>query len=174
MQMEFSREEGGMLNSPPKRIKLAIAGAVVVLAGGFGLAFTATSAHGAGTQAGEDLTFHQQRDLPITAEGFSHGTCSPIPADQDGWHFVFPQGTFDTLTATFVANGTTITRSEPIFQPNNKHAYVGTPPGAELVSVIALRVVSSPGPKAPAEYFLKQKTKPLTKQKAFRPSYRAD
>jgi len=128
-----------MLSSRSKSLRLAIAGAALVLAGGIGLAVAATSAHGAGTQTGEDLKFNQQSQIPLTATQFaSHAQdCFPtIPRSEDGWHFVFPHGTFDTLTATFRVNEEEITPST-IFTHSDMHAFVGTPPGAVLVRVTA-------------------------------------
>ena len=82
-----------------------------------------------------DVPLHQE--TPITDDDFGeHGDCPGVPSSMDGWHFVTPKRTvFVALTVTFVPGGTqTITEFGP---PSDKHAYVASAIGAELVHASA-------------------------------------
>ena len=117
-----------------KNRSMIVRGAVVVVAGG-GLAIAAAGIGAAATQY--TVPLHQA--TPITAAGFGghEAQCGNIPSTQDGWHFVLPGNdtVFVSLTVTFSPGGTqTITTFGP---PSDKHAYVGSAPGAVLESASA-------------------------------------
>jgi LPXTG-motif cell wall-anchored protein len=110
----------------------AVAAAVSLL-----LAPAAAPAFAAG---GDTYTvpIHQTLPLTATSEGVENeATCSTIPDDQDGWHFVLPGNSTDfvKLTVTFKPGGEQVVTS--FGPPSDKHAYVASEPGAELVSAVA-------------------------------------
>jgi len=77
---------------------------------------------------------------PITAQGFSHGSCDGfVPANEDGWHFVAPGGhtAFISLNLTFV-NGSGPLSPTPTLVHNGTQAYVASTPGAELTAATAV------------------------------------
>jgi LPXTG-motif cell wall-anchored protein len=85
------------------------------------------------------VPLHQAADLPLTATsaGVEKKSDCPVPAGQDGWHFVLPgkDTDFVKLTVTFDPGGEqVVTHFGP---PSDKHAYVASAPGAELVSASA-------------------------------------
>ncbi|MFJ6442865.1 LPXTG cell wall anchor domain-containing protein [Streptomyces sp. NPDC091649] len=78
-----------------------------------------------------------RQELPLTAEGYSGGTCPGVPGDKDGWHFILPgnSATFTKLTVTFEPGGEqVITVFGP---PKDDHAYAVSEPGAKLTAVEA-------------------------------------
>ncbi|WP_329317310.1 LPXTG cell wall anchor domain-containing protein [Streptomyces sp. NBC_01262] len=84
------------------------------------------------------VPIHQTLPLTATSEGVENeATCSTIPDDQDGWHFVLPGNSTDfvKLTVTFKPGGEQVVTS--FGPPSDKHAYVASEPGAELVSAVA-------------------------------------
>ncbi|WP_326597181.1 LPXTG cell wall anchor domain-containing protein [Streptomyces sp. NBC_01803] len=87
-----------------------------------------------------EVGLHQDDQLPISASDpeFSQGEdCPPIGADQDGWHFVLPGNstTFVELRVTFEPGGEQVVTD--FGPPSDKHAYVASEPGAELVAAEA-------------------------------------
>ncbi|MFF5427522.1 MULTISPECIES: LPXTG cell wall anchor domain-containing protein [unclassified Streptomyces] len=85
--------------------------------------------------------FNQQEQLPISAGEYEKGDCPPVASDKDGWHFVLPgsgkddSAVFTKLTVEFKPGGIqTVTVFGP---PSDKHAYVASEPGAELISATA-------------------------------------
>ena len=84
------------------------------------------------------VPIHQTLPLTATSEGVENeATCSTVPDDQDGWHFVLPGNSTDfvKLTVTFKPGGEQVVTS--FGPPSDKHAYVASEPGAELVSAVA-------------------------------------
>jgi LPXTG-motif cell wall-anchored protein len=85
------------------------------------------------------VPLHQAADLPLTAtsDGVEHASDCPVPAGEDGWHFVLPgsDAHFVKLTVTFDPGGEQVVTS--FGPPSDKHAYVGSGPGAKLVSASA-------------------------------------
>ncbi|MCF6524790.1 LPXTG cell wall anchor domain-containing protein [Streptomyces sp. JJ36] len=89
-------------------------------------------------------TVELRQDLPRTADSGQGGvpregagTCGRVPAGKDGWHFVLPGNSteFVKLTVTFEPGGRQVLTD--FGPPSDKHAYVGSEPGAELVDVQA-------------------------------------
>ncbi|GAA1914670.1 hypothetical protein GCM10009716_25150 [Streptomyces sodiiphilus] len=80
--------------------------------------------------------FHHEGDLPLLASDFENQeeVCADIPSDMDGWHFVTRgDAGFVKLTVTFASGDTqTLTEFGP---PKDKHAYVASEAGDELVEV---------------------------------------
>ncbi|WP_137988896.1 LPXTG cell wall anchor domain-containing protein [Streptomyces vilmorinianum] len=117
------------------RRSLISAGALVAaMAGSLVLAPAASAA---------EVPFHHEKDLPLTAAEFENEgneECPGIPDDKDGWHFVLPgkDADFTKLTVTF-DNGTplVITDFSSFGNPEGKHAYVASAPGAELTAATA-------------------------------------
>lgn len=101
---------------------------------------------GAAPALADDHTYtvELRQDLPRTATSDNGGVpqegregCPGIPEGKDGWHFVLPGNSSDfvTLTVTFEPGGRqVITAFGP---PSDKHAYVASEAGAELVDVQA-------------------------------------
>lgn len=93
---------------------------------------------------GATYTLELRQNLPRTATSDEGGVpqegregCPGIPDGKDGWHFVLPGNSTDfvELTVTFEPGGQqVITDFGP---PSEKHAYVASEPGAELVSAQA-------------------------------------
>ncbi|MEU2393004.1 LPXTG cell wall anchor domain-containing protein [Streptomyces sp. NPDC007369] len=86
------------------------------------------------------MPLHQAKDLPLFAAQFKGKpgeTCGNIPATQDGWHFVLPGNSTDfvKVTVTFEPGG----KQEVVVfgPPSEKHAYVGSAPGAKLTAASA-------------------------------------
>ncbi|MFE9424467.1 hypothetical protein ACFYNO_16025 [Kitasatospora sp. NPDC006697] len=116
----------------PARVALLSVGAVGLVSG----VITAIPAQAASGST-YSPPFHQASDLPITAKG-GGGDCPGIPSSQDGWNFVLPGSSTDfvSLTVTFQPGGTrTITSFGP---PDDKHANVGSAPGAQLTGATAV------------------------------------
>ncbi|MGK5531749.1 LPXTG cell wall anchor domain-containing protein [Streptomyces sp. URMC 129] len=87
-----------------------------------------------------EVGLHQEAQLPIVAVDpeFSQGEdCPPVAADQDGWHFVLPGNSTDfvELRVTFEPGGEVVVTT--FGPPSDKHAYVASEPGAELVAAEA-------------------------------------
>ncbi|WP_175411606.1 LPXTG cell wall anchor domain-containing protein [Streptomyces sp. TRM64462] len=79
-----------------------------------------------------------QADNAAPIQGRAH--CPGVPDGQDGWHFVLPGGkaTFVSLKVTFEPGGTQEITDFSVFEgADGKHAYVGSEPGAKLMSVEA-------------------------------------
>ncbi|MFG2771537.1 LPXTG cell wall anchor domain-containing protein [Streptomyces sp. NPDC048350] len=122
-----------------RRSLIPAAALVAAMAGSLALAPAASAADGPTV-----LPLHQAKDLPLTASewtGSKEKVCGDIPTGQDGWHFVLPgsgkgeSAVFTKLTVEFKPGGVqTITVFGP---PSDKHAYVGSAPGAELISASA-------------------------------------
>ncbi|WP_411072270.1 LPXTG cell wall anchor domain-containing protein [Streptomyces sp. cmx-4-25] len=121
-----------------RRSSISAAALVAAMAGSLVLAPAALAADGS-----KPLPLHQVKDLPLTASEFGtqEKVCGNVPTNQDGWHFVLPgsgkdgSAVFTELTVTFEPGGTqTVTVFGP---PSDKHAYVASQPGAELVSASA-------------------------------------
>ena len=154
-----------MFSFTRNRLRLGVAAGAVVLACAASLTFAAASAHGTGGQAVansevvEDLALRQANDLPITALQFSRGSCRGIPEGDDGWHFVFPDGVFVSLTAHFLVDGEVITKGPAVL--DGKHAYVASPAGAKLVRATALGIFNSPGSPGNEETFNLSHTCPV-------------
>lgn len=118
-----------------------LAGAVV--AGG--CLAVAVAQLGSATTYGSQYTvqlrqFQVGAATPITAQGFSHGSCDGlVPANEDGWHFVAPGGhtAFVSLNLTFT-NGAGPVSPTPTFVHNGTQAYVASTPGAELTAATAV------------------------------------
>ncbi|MFI2434795.1 LPXTG cell wall anchor domain-containing protein [Streptomyces sp. NPDC018693] len=93
--------------------------------------------------ATDTTTVQLRQELPLTAEGFEHGTCPGIAEDMDGWHFVLPadgktKPDFVKLTVTFAPGGEQVVTDFSGFAgAAGKHAYVASEPGAELTSAVA-------------------------------------
>ena len=120
-----------MLNIRNRATMVRIAG--VIVAGGA----LAIAVAGIGSAATQHVPLHQA--TPITAAGFSArgDRCANIPSTEDGWAFVLPGSStvFVSLTVRFNPGGTQrITTFGP---PTDKHAYVGSAPGAVLESASA-------------------------------------
>ena len=136
-----------------------MAAGAVVLAGAASLTFAAASAHGTGGQPAanrqviEDLAFHQVNQLPILAADYKTGSCRGIPAGDDGWHFVFPDGVFVSVTAHFLVDGEVIVKVPLIRSDNPKQADVATPAGAKLVAASARGIFDTPGSHGNHESF---------------------
>ncbi|MFE2430936.1 LPXTG cell wall anchor domain-containing protein [Streptomyces sp. NPDC059373] len=84
------------------------------------------------------VPLHQDLPLTATSDGVENeADCSTIPDDQDGWHFVLPGNSTDfvKLTVTFKPGGEQVVTD--FGPPSDKHAYVASEPGAELVSAVA-------------------------------------
>lgn len=130
-----------------------------MLAGAASLTFAAASAHGTGGQPAanrqviEDLAFHQVNQLPILAADYKTGSCRGIPAGDDGWHFVFPDGVFVSVTAHFLVDGEVIVKVPVIRSDNPKQADVATPAGAKLVAASARGIFDTPGSHGNHESF---------------------
>ncbi|MEU5219071.1 LPXTG cell wall anchor domain-containing protein [Streptomyces sp. NPDC020807] len=118
-----------------RRTLISSGALVAALAGSLVLAPVSSA-----SEAPKPLPLHQIEELPLTAsgwEGDKEEVCGDIPTNQDGWHFVLPGNTavFTKLTVEFKPGGVqTITVFGP---PTAKHAYVGSEPGAELISATA-------------------------------------
>lgn len=84
-----------------------------------------------------EVKLHQPLPL-LAATGAEHeAVCDGIGPDQDGWHFVLRGNSTDfvKLTVTFEPGGQqVITKFGP---PNDKHAFVGSAPGAKLTAAVA-------------------------------------
>ncbi len=113
-----------------------LAAASLVLAGAAGMVAPAAQAAA--------VPFGQAAQLPLMAAEFgSYGTCPAQPAGTDGWHFVAPSGTFNSLTVTFDNDGNgTVDDTQTLLPgdfgpPSDQHAYVYSEVGAELTSVTA-------------------------------------
>jgi LPXTG-motif cell wall-anchored protein len=90
------------------------------------------------TDGEHEARLHQP--TPITADDseFAIGEeCTGIPEGQDGWHFVLPGNstTFVELRVTFEPGGEQVVTS--FGPPSDKHAYVASETGAELVEASA-------------------------------------
>lgn len=86
------------------------------------------------------VPLHQAKDLPLTATswtGDKEKSCAGVPADRDGWHFVLPGNSTDfvKLTVDFKEGGEQVIKA--FGPPSDKHAYVSSAPGDELLSASA-------------------------------------
>ncbi|KQX57875.1 MULTISPECIES: LPXTG cell wall anchor domain-containing protein [unclassified Streptomyces] len=117
-----------------RRSFIPAAALVAAMAGSLALAPVASASEGP-----KPLPLHQADKLPLTASDWkeTEKVCGNVPTDQDGWHFVLPgrSATFSKLTVEFQPGGVqTVTVFGP---PDAKHAYVGSEPGAKLISASA-------------------------------------
>jgi hypothetical protein len=117
------------------RNRRTLTGLAFAVAAGSSLALTVVGTGAAATT----YTVPLHQTPPITAAGFgSQSTdCPGIPTSEDGWNFVLPGDftVFVKLTVTFNTGTQIITTFGP---PSDKHANVGTAPGAILESASAI------------------------------------
>ncbi|MGP4112221.1 LPXTG cell wall anchor domain-containing protein [Streptomyces sp. 4N509B] len=99
------------------------------------LAASAAPALATGDQ--HEVGLHQPTPISADDPEFAHDTCPGVPAGSDGWHFVLPGNstTFVELRVSFSPGGEQLVTS--FGPPSDKHAYVASEPGAELVAASA-------------------------------------
>ena len=142
----------GHSNSSRLRRRAVRAGLGLGVLGAVSLAWVAVSAPGhpvtlleasasTGAPCGANELCIKQSQVPTTAKTFSGGGCGDLQSanpTEDLWHFVFPDGSFDTNTAHFTAIfGTTQIHAASIGGPNDKFAFVYSPAGATLTWAFA-------------------------------------
>ncbi|MFC7969133.1 LPXTG cell wall anchor domain-containing protein [Streptomyces cinereoruber] len=118
-----------------RRSSISAAALVAAMAGSLVLAPAALAA--------DDNRPTLRQQLPLTAAEFGKGgeSCPGVPSDKDGWHFVLPgnKADFVELKVTFEPGGTQVVTDFSGFgNPQGKHAYVASQPGAELQKVEAV------------------------------------